>query len=258
MTFPMPMFDPGAVPGTGPLDGISGTVTAAWSWGRRLIGTYGGPFSHQISGKTDILYDQIAGRDFKQATSTKRPALVTAGTNSRAAGSFDGVDDYMQAQFTWDFITDTTGWILACGIIHTIDTDGGGERTNQAFFGYKVNRFAPMFKTSLGTPFGVASWNRDASGDDETAGIDISTGGDAQVVEWRHESGTLYCRLNGGTETSIASAATTAIDAELLMASQFVGTADTECTMFEMVAFDVIPTSGDRDTLVSNMLAWVN
>lgn len=235
-----------------PLDGISGTVKTAFSWSRKLLTSYSGEFSREVSGDTDRLFDQKGTKHLNQTTVNDRPLLTTAGGQSRACGSFDSSSEFLQGSGMGSYISAGTGYIIISAIIDTIDSDAENANALQ-IFGQDTSGNGILFRTSTGTPNGVNSWNYDGS-DDNTAGIDISTGAEV-VIEWRHESGTLYCRLNGANEVSVSSGNTSFPPASAVMAASEGDLL--ACKVFELVTFTTIPTLSDRNALEANMRSHI-
>ena len=258
MTFPMPMFDTAVAAGgggSGPLDGISGTVSGAWSWSRQFLGSYGGAFSQEASGNTEILFDQFGSNDFLQTATADRPLLATSGAQSRNAGRFDGITDFMVNAAMSNFISVSTGYIIVSAIVNAIDTDSAQPRLNDSLWGDSSQRLSCPMRTSTGTPNGLHAWHRIPGNVITSPGIDISTGVEV-VVEWRKEGGTLYARLNGDNEQSIASADIDILTGLLRIGHPFY--VFTDCDIFEIVTFSAIPTLADRDTLAADMLSYIN
>lgn len=225
--------------------------TGAWSMSRNLLSAYGGSLYADTSGAITTFYDQSgsARNATDGGTAARRPAVSTAGPNSRACADFDGSSDYLEGSDMDNHVLVGTAYIILSAIFDVISE---AVTVNFATVGH-----TPISDAS--GKLGVYACN-DAgtdkiyaanyvSGASDTRTSQNGTEGTAYVIELRHESGTLYLRINGGTETSIASGNTSANLGNLRMGYR--GNAYFDGKLFEMATFNTIPSSNQRDKLMA-------
>jgi hypothetical protein len=231
------------------LDGLS--PTGAWSASRKLLTAYGGAYYNLTSGFVDTLYDQSGNtRNFTQSNPAGRPPILATGPNSRDSINFDGSLFRLDSVAISNFITASAGYIVVSFIPDNTSSNFGGNiyaetpvfADNAAYMGAFVK---------LGN---IQNYNYDGSADYTTAQA-ISTG-TPYVFEWRHEGGTLYQRINGASEVSVASGNTAALTGLLFLTTNYVN-AKLDCKIFEMATFSTVPGATVRDALVANMMSWV-
>lgn len=243
---------------TPPLDSYTSGLTGAWSFSRDLLSTFSSARYTDTSGAIDTLVDQTGNSHTLSRTGTQRPTLSTAGTNSRACGDFDGSDDSLRmsggaGHQLANLIANNNGWIAISFIADVIDANNATVYANECLMG-DAGAFMGLF-TKTGDAIHVYNWD----GNTDTTSASV-TEGTAYVAEWRHESGTLYCRLNGGTEVSVASGNTSSLTSALCIGSTAAspsGPSEFDGKIFEMVSYNATPSSTDRDAIVANMMAWI-
>lgn len=240
---------------TPPLDGLS-DITGAWSFSRKLLTAYGGAFYAATGGAIDTLNDQSgSSRDFTQATADAKPTETTLGPNSRAAARFNttGVDDYMAAAAISTFITNSVGYFVVSCLFDTLDTNAPQSYNNHAVIG-DSGSFIGLHAKSTGV---ALAYNWDGGEDAAASGSSAVTTATPYVLEWWHSGGNINLRINGGTTFTLASGNTSTMTGALRIGTNAVGPAGLNGRIESMVAFNVLPTSGERDALVANMMAWV-
>lgn len=233
-----------------PLDGISGTISGAWSMSRQLLSSYGSAFYATSTGVSALNDQSGNSRNLTQGTGGAQPAVTTAGGSSRACAAFDGSDDYLAYATPSNLFSVGTKYVICTAMYDTIGTDSGTIRANDVIWGL-YNRRAGVSARTTGP--NAYAWNYTSS-ENAPTGQAIATG-TVYCFEFRHESGTLYFRVNSGGEVSVASGNTDTIATDFRIASN-----DTpvfsDIKLFEIVTFSAAPSSGDRNTLAANMLAW--
>jgi len=242
-----------AMPGGGlgvPLDGLS--PTGAFSMSRKLLSAYGGSFYTVTGAGVSTFNDQSgSARDLTQGTDANRPPATTAGSNGRACADFQNDDLLISAAAMSTFITTTTGYMIASVIVDAIDTNSSTSFSNDCILGDDMDWVGVYLKSTGPT---VISYNWDTN--DDNIGNTISTGA-VLVIEWRHESGTLYNRVNGGTWASVASGTTgDALTGSKLNVGKAGGAYYFDGKLFEAALFSTIPTAARQDALVSNFKTW--
>lgn len=238
---------------TPPFDGL--VASGTWSFSRRLYSSYVGPFYTTNAGAVDVLKDQSGGginSDFKQLTAINRPLPTTAGPNNIACGAFDGTNDVMAVTLPLSsYITNNSGYIIASIYIDALTTNQALSYNNSSVFA----DFNQLIAITVRQGNILYAYNWDGSEDKATGTVVIST---PYVVEWRHEGGQLYQRINGAGETSVASGNTTSLTGGLYMGARgssalqpFSG------KVFEMATFSTVPTLAQRNALVQALGAWI-
>jgi hypothetical protein len=212
------------------LDSYS-NVTGAWSMSRTMLSSFAGNALYDTATGVSSLKDQTGnGRHLVQATAANQPSIVAAGPNNRAAANFSGVNLSLAHSLASDLITASTGYIVAAVI----------KITGRIFS--IVDSSETTLTISGNTLFAI---NNDGAPD--LLGLSIPAGAEVVVCEWMHEGGSFKARVNGGSWQSTPSGNT------LLSGIPFiVGASHT--VLFEMAAFNAIPSEGERDALVANML----
>lgn len=245
----------------GPLDQLSG-VTGAYSLSRSLLQTWTTATYADVAGAITTVYDQTGNnREFTDAaTSSRRPALTTAGPNSRACADFDGSTDVLTATGAGGidvatFFNNNSGYIAISCLPDSIVANQANIYDNEGLICDSGSGFLGIF---FKTGDIAAAYNWDGNNDNVTTSV---TEGTPYVFEWRHDSGTLYLRVNGGTEVSVASGNTSTLTGTMKVGNnRNASPTDTGCfdgKVFEWVMFDTVPSLGQRDNLVANMKAWI-
>lgn len=233
-----------------PLDGLS--PTGAWSRSRYLRSAYVGSKETITSGQIQTLLDQSGNsRNLTQGTSSARPTPATAGPNSIACADFDGSNDSLASTgFALStFITNSAGYMVASIRIDTFPTNSASSFSNSVVL-LDTLKFAGMTVRS-GNIFYAYNW--DGNEDKATGTTAAST---VYVVEWRHEGGNVYQRVNGTGETSVASGNTSTMTGVLSMGG-ISGTQLFDGKLFEAVTFSSVPSLAVRDALVHDLGIWV-
>lgn len=232
---------------TPPLDGLS-NITGAWSFSRQLLTAYGGAFYADTAGEIDTLNDQSgAGRDFT-GTLTARPTETTLG--GEAAALFDGLNDFLESGVAIStFITNSVGYIVAT--VEIVATAAGDVTFNADCIFGDSGGFMGLHTTE--DEFGSYNWDGNA---DYARLTGLTVEGTKAVVEWWHTGGNVHCRFNGSTTTSVASGNTSTMTGTLRIGRNS-ATTFPNMKLAEMVAFSVLPTLGERDALVADMMAHV-
>ena len=252
-----PRTSPFPYPNGGLLDGIVG-VTGAWSMSRALFEVYDGAFYTTATGVNSWI-DQTGGlKPLLQSTAANQPAVTTAGPNSRACANLDGTNDSLRSsgaagQQLGSFIVAATGWMVISCIADVIDANNATVYSNEALLGDSGGFFGLFTKTGDA----VHAYSYDGTVDSVSATV---VEGTPYVIEWRHEGGVLYCRINNGTEVSVASGNITGLTSPLCVGSTAVsptGPTEFDGKIFELVTFNTIPTLAQREAIVADMMAWI-
>ena len=85
----------------------------------------------------------------------------------------------------------------------------------------------------------------------------VPIGGNPCVIEWRHEGGNIYQRVNGAGETLVASGNTSDLTSVLRMGSNTLTGSFFNGKIFEAMIYSTVPTQAERDAIVSDMMIWV-
>lgn len=233
------------------LDGL--VPSAAWSFSRALSAGYLGPIKTVSGGFVTNLYDQSGnGYDLNQIIVGRQPASTTAGPNSIVAGDFDGSNDFLTTGLTAShFISANAGYMIASIYIDAFTTNSASSWANAIILGDGGSGFARM-TARLGNIFYAFNW--DGNEDKAQGVINVAT---AYVVEWRHEGGLLYQRVNGAGETSVASGNTSTLGSGSMMMGGVDATLPLSGKVFEAITFSTVPTLAQRDALVQFLGTYI-
>ena len=226
-------------------------VTAAWSMDRVLVGAYGGA-KYNVATGVSSLNDQTGNaRHLAQATAAAQPVVSTGGLQSRACANFDGTDDILIGPAFSNFITVSTGYFVFAALPIAVTTNSGNAHFNDAVFGDSSQACGLYFRSEPAAgAFLLSSSNR------VTPEIMPIVNGPLYVLEWKHESGVLGFRANGETWLNVAAPNMNTVAGLIRIAATFSGAAVfTQLSLFEGVAFNVIPSVAQQNALVADMLA---
>lgn len=240
-----------------PLDALAATVMGAYSVGRPLFSSFNGA---RIvgSGTVSSWINQKAGGApaFDQATTAYQPTLVNAGPKNVPALDFidgaPGTGNSMQSGFTSNHIVAASGYIVVSFIADVIDANTT-IYYNECLLGDSGANLGIYLKAGDT----INSYMSD--GASKTSAVAV-TEGLPYVVEWRHEAGTLYLRVNGETETSVAAGNTAGISSVFRIGSWQIPptiASSLDGKIFEIVTFATVPTLAERNALVANMKSYV-
>lgn len=236
-------------------DGLS--ARAVFSFSRKLIDAYGGSFYTDTSGKVSELFDQTGnGRSFTQSTSAERPLVATAGPLSRACGDFVVADEcsLVSAVNASVLVSAGVGYAIASFIPR--DITKVTTASAHSIFGQGAARMGATVSTVDGRPYTATSYVYD--GAYKYAQVtDAVVEDEAYVIEWRLESGTVYCRINGGSWGSIATGNATQLNLDTMRIGRSHPNGHFDGHIFEVAFFQYVPDSTTRDALVADMLNWV-
>lgn len=137
------------------------------------------------------------GNHYRQATEAARPLYKTGGGLSWLL--FDGTDDFLAGPALSALITNSTYEMAVAGRFASVATNNVAGYANPSMFcdadGYAV--FAYARSSGL-----IGADNYDGTDDAVTTAYTVGTD---FVWQQRHEGGTLYGRLNAGSDVSTAS-----------------------------------------------------
>lgn len=237
-----------------PLESLS--PTGAFSFSRKLLSAYGGSFYTTNTGVVDSLKDQSgSSRDLGQGTGGFRPTPSTAGPNSIACGDFDGTDDFLVSSAALStFISAGSGYLIISVMVDAVTLNNAASYQNNGFVSNTGVHFGLFAKNVGGTTPTFLAFNWDGN-EDAPTGTAFSLA-KAYVLTWRHEGGTLYLSVNGGTETTVASGNTSDLTGTLRLGIAGAGTA-VDAKIFEMATFSSIPTAGQRGTLIQDFGSYI-
>lgn len=240
----------GPQPGSGILDGLSPTFAVSLS--RNLLGTYAADKYTLTSGAISAIHNQVSPGDSVTdgGTSTKRPALSTAGPNSIACADFDGSSDMLVGATITNYVTNTNKFIVWSGIFDSITVNTSVSAVGHLAVGDANTRIAIAgFDASGDKAFAS---NYDGSFDEVGQTV---TEGAAVVVTLRGDGTNVYVSVNGAAETSVATGATTGATALQFGKNDFSAYFDGK--MFECAMFSTVPSSGDRTAIVADFMSHV-
>lgn len=229
----------------------SSGLTGAWSMGRKLLRTYTGDFYNSPAG-IDTIYDQLGSNHWTQSNSSFRPTDQSSGPQGRTCAFFDGDDDYMVNAAASNFFSVGSAYVVICAMVHAFNTDDGTIFDNACLWADEDQTFGVYFKYNDGDPlFAAFNWDGDADSSEESGwAIDVPV-----VIEFRHDGGDIYMRINGGTWRSVASGNATGVS-DLLRLANDSSSVFANISIFEMVTFSAYPGDTIADAVVENMMRW--
>jgi hypothetical protein len=234
-----------------PLDGLSG-LTAAYSLSRELLTSFAGGTKYTTSGSNITNLNDQSGNARNLGTPGTDPVLVTAGPNSRNASDHGtgggGRFESAAGDPLSDFITNSAGYIIVSFILDTATANSATPYQNNGIVADN-GAFVGIFGKNGNS---VISYNWDGNADSGSVAATMAT---AYVAEWRHEGGTLGLRLNGGTETTVASGNTSTLTGLITLGTGTVAAMDGK--IFEVAFFNTVPSLSERDALAANFKAWI-
>lgn len=247
-------------PGSGVIDGLSEEATFAFSMSRQLSDSYGGAFYVDAGGgEISTINDQSGnGFNLSQATAGSRPDLGTAGPNSRACASFDGLSHQMpMTGVSLSSIFDATSfYVIMSVIVDAIDSNDATMSLNEALWRANDNNVGFYLKNA---PTGHAMF--DDSGVERTTTHSSFPLGTPVVVEMKRDGATLSSRINGGAwevHGSVLSANNPTASTFLIFANAtFPATEFLEGDFFECVGFNQVLSTAEEDILKTNLMSWI-
>lgn len=242
----------------GILDGISG-VTSAHSAARYLLSAFSPTSKYTLtSSKVSQIADQTGnGRHLNQGSANPRPIIEAAGTLSRDAFSFDGTDDNIVGSTALSVLmSNSTGYIICSFVLDAVSTNAANIYDNDAVFSDTGNFIGVFLKNNAGTVT-LAGYNWDGNADSPAAhSVTIGT---AYVVEWRHEGGTFYTRVNKGTWNSVASGNTSTVTGGIVLGAEISGGGQnfTDMKIVDFATLSAVPDDTTKDMLATNFMAYI-
>lgn len=248
----------GAASRTGSIDYIiaRASVTNAGSVSRKLWDAASSTLYSDTGGLIDSVADQSAVTSAFGSSGSNRPTLATGiGPNGRTAMQFDGTDDRLQGPLLSSLITNSAGW-AAVSIMPTALTanDALSFRNDVVFEDNGV--FAALTVRSGGIAY---AYNWDGNEDKAASASSAILVSTPYVLEWRHEGGNVYLRINGGGEVSVASGNTTTLTGPVNIGGVTGATPLRWFTgyIFEWMFASTVPSLTERDSLAGNMKNWI-
>jgi hypothetical protein len=236
--------------------------SGAWSASRDLLTSFLGAsrYTDAGGGAISTFIDQSGnGRNLTDGgTSGRRPALTTAGPYLRTCLDFDGSTDYLSGAALSSFISNSTGYFVISFMADSITLNDAASYANHGVLGSEA--FMGLYLKNAGTPKTAIAQNFDnVAGDGHTQASAASTVNTAVpcVLEWRHEGGNLYVRVNGANEASVTSGNTNDMTKALTIGIGYLSGGMLDGKIFEAAAFSTIPSSAKRDAIVANFMAHV-
>jgi len=244
-----------------PLDGLS--PTGAWSASRDLLTTFigGSRYTDAGSGAISSFKDQSGNsRDLNDGTfAARRPTLTTGGPNSRSCLDFDGSSDVLSTEAgvnISNFMTASNGYMVISLIADAVVVNDATAYNNDGVLADIGGFMGIYLRNTAGTPETVQAYNFDGSVDVAASAV-INTG-TVYVVEWRHEGGNLYVRVNGTGEQTAASGNMSTLSNPLGMGAGYSGSGvKSNIKVFEAAVFSTVPGSTARDALVADLMSHV-
>lgn len=233
-------------------------VTGAYSFSRDLRTPFIGTSRYATSsGVVDSWTSQANNVRPFVGTTTARPAVSTAGPNSRACADFDGTNDQLisTGYALSKFISPAKGYMAVSFMADAIvANDASNPYNNDPLLGDQGGFMGLYLRNTTGTPETAQAYNFDGSNDAAiSATINTAT---PYVVEWWHESGNVYVCVNNGTPVSTASGDTTNLGSVLGFGHGYSGSgAFLNGQIFEAVICSEKPSG--RSSIAANMMNWI-
>jgi len=229
----------GAVVASPPLDAYTTGLTGAWSMHRQLLTSYGGAFNANTGGLVGTINDQSGGSRNFTAAGVSRPALSTLGSLTSATFNSTGWPSMTISSALSNFITASAGYWVWVGSIDALPAS-----------------FCRLFHNLTSETVGllilstnIASAYTDDGGNKQATTALGGTG--KHVITWRHESGTLYVSVDGGTEASIAAGNTSAVTGNMELSNSSTGNNAFDGKFVELYVWSTVPSSGSRTAIIA-------
>lgn len=233
--------------------------TAAFSASRYLITTWVGNNKYTVVSGVDSFKDQTGHNlPLEQSGSSNQPLITTAGPNNKTCLDFDGVDSFLAGpNILSDYITNSAGYMIISFIADTITLNSASPHVNHKLIGDQGG-YAGMFLKDDGTPKSGYAYNDGVSANVAPSlpagNVSVAT---PYVMEWRHEGGNLYCRINAGSW----SAATASTNTDTMTFAMQMGggsiLAKFDGQIFECATWKSIPSSGNQDIIAAGFKSWI-
>lgn len=242
----------------GVLDSVSG-VTSAHSASRYLLSAFSPTDKYTLTtGKVSQIADQTGNsRHLNQGSANPRPIIEAAGTWSRDSFSFDGTDDNIGGTTQLSVLmSNSTGYIICSFVLDAVSTNAANIYDNDAVFSDSGNFVGVFLKNNAGAVT-LAGYNWDGNADSPTAhSVTIGT---AYVVEWRHEGGTFYTRVNKGAWNSVASGNTSTMTGGIILGAEVSGGVQnfTDMKIVDFATLSTVPDDTTKDSLATNFMAYI-
>ena len=194
-------------------------------------------------------YDQSGNaRDMTQSTAASQPKIVSsgsivAGVDGKVSLDFDGSNDRMVTSATLaNYISASASTIFVVFVADAIDTGALASYQYDTIFcdtsGYAGLHLAGTDKMKF------YNWD----GNEDYAGPTIATSTD-YIAEMRHESGTLYAKVNNGSESSATSGNTQVTTGNPEIGGRLYGVSPFfNGRLSEIIFYDTALSSGNRST----------
>ncbi|MFD1982462.1 hypothetical protein ACFSOZ_07185 [Mesorhizobium newzealandense] len=225
-----------------PLDGLS--PTGAYSLSRDLLTSFAGNARYNGTTTASQLNDQTGAGSRNLAASPTNLTVQTAGPNSRTSAKCDAINQQFSGSVMSNFISATSGYYIASFLLWS------AAGSNNLVFGDG--------NTNLGLylqPGKLNSYNQGQWAPALGSGFAVSTA-TAYVAEWRHESGNLYCRLNGGSWSGATVSGNSTLTGALNIGGKG-GSGQAPINFFEGATFSTVPSTTVQDALVADFKAWI-
>lgn len=204
-------------------------------------------------------YDQSGGsRDLTQSTASKQPKIVSsgaivAGVASKISADFDGTDDQLFTAVGVTIADIITASAYTAFTVFEADAIDTGTAAPYQYDGV-WNDSGGYMGLHLRDTSSASFYNWDTHAD--IASRTMSTGTD-YLSEARHESGTIYHKLNAGTETSTASSDTGSLAGRLVLGGYTGGSSPYfNGRTSEVIFFSSALSSGDRTTVSNDVMGF--
>jgi hypothetical protein len=239
-------------------------ASAVWavSRSRALVQSYTGDLDEVISGAVQTLYDQSGnGRNLSAIASIARPIATTSGPNSRECCDFSPASpssghlmDTDAGDPVSDLISASAGYIVVTIRPDVITQNSSTASSNATIFSFGSLRGGLTLRT--GGIFYAYNWDGAEDIAASAAGA-VPVGGNPCVIEWRHEGGNIYQRVNGAGETFVASGNSTDLTGVLRMGANSLTGTFFNGKIFEAMIYATVPTQAERDAIVNDLMIWV-
>ena len=198
------------------------TGTAGASGAGRLdfyLANAAGSTNYTGDGASGVYFDalQISRASASTAYVKTQAARVTKGVNGRHALFFDGTDDFLTLSGTLDtYVANNAYTVFLAVRPREIGTSVATVNQNDALFQDTAGNVGIYLKQSNS----VYSYNNDGAADSVNTTLTLN---DVSIIEARHESGSIYLSVNGGTEVSTASGNTSSLASACQIAKNSLG-----------------------------------
>ena len=203
-------------------------------------------------GYFDTIFDQSGNaNDISQSTNGKQPIYATdIGDNDVVTASFDGSNDVLSSAVAMtSLMSVSAGYMVICGLIDAATLDSATTTSNHLLMG-EASKNTGLYVRKGGVLYGV---NDDGAIDAPTEHARLLV---PFIAELWHDSGTMYCRVNGRDESSATSGDTSSLAGILNIGDLTAGSQALDFKLIAAMTFSSVPSRAERNKMVLRLARY--